>query len=378
MSFAAPKSEGSKSQSPGPIIPSLNLKEISRDDVNEGEKLDEQKQNESLQSNSLSAEKMETKVSADNDATPIGATKIDENDREISKDELRSSDRKTTFQFPNKTARKKIAEASVTPDPALRVEYTDRLLAEYTTLKSKNDNRVTLDVVLDAVQFSTGLLRTLDDCAQWSSRDRFETYRDIFVALQMEKEELEGIPNVKDREMAKHNLSFTEFQSIFPGPKKNTEMEVDPLPQNHKNTPTPDPDEDDSGRAAARQLLGKLAAVPRKEIPKHSLRDRIRHAHITGLLHLSACGLKYFPGDGEFTHYMRGIKVLNLNRNQLTVLPAEMAYLPLLEHLSVSRNLLEMLPDSIAAMANLKALDVSQNQIRYLPPSIGNLRQLEV
>ena len=45
---------------------------------------------------------------------------------------------------------------------------------------------------------------------------------------------------------------------------------------------------------------------------------------------------------------MRGIKVLNLNRNQLTVLPAEMAYLPLLEHLSVSRNLLEMLPDSIA------------------------------
>ena len=50
---------------------------------------------------------METKVSTDKDATPIGATKIDENDREISKDELRSSDRKTTFQFPNKTARKK-------------------------------------------------------------------------------------------------------------------------------------------------------------------------------------------------------------------------------------------------------------------------------
>ena len=61
---------------------------------------------------------------------------------------------------------------------------------------------------------------------------------------------------------------------------------------------------------------------------------------------------------------MRGIKSTQFERNQLTVLPAEIAYLPLLEHLSVSRNLLEMLPDSIAtAMANLKALDVSQNQV---------------
>ena len=218
------------------------------------------------------------------------------------------------------------------------------MLAEYTTLKSKNDNRVTLDVVLDAVQFSTGLLRTLDDCAQWSSRDRFETYRDIFVALQMEKEELEGIPNVKDREMAKHNLSFTEFQSIFPGPKKNTEMDVDPLPQ--KNTPTPDPDEDDGGKAAARQLLGKLSAVPGRKF------QNIPYA-IASVMHISleftSIGLwpKVFPGDGEFTHYMRGIKVLNLNRNQLTVLPAEMAYLPLLEHLSVSRNLLRSYPTQL-------------------------------
>ena len=197
--------------------------------------------------------KKETKASTDNDATPIDATKLDATDREISKDELRSSGRKTTFHLPNKTARKKIAEASVTPDPALRVEYTDRLLSEYTTLKSSNNNRVTLDVVLEAIQFSTGLLRTLDDCAQWSSRDRFERI-DVFVALQMEKEELDAILNLKDREKAKHNLSFTEFQSIFPGPKKNTEMDVDPLPQ--KNTPTPDPDEDDSGKAAARQCLG--------------------------------------------------------------------------------------------------------------------------
>ena len=77
----------------------------------------------------------------------------------------------------------------------------------------------------------------------------------------MEKEELEGIPNVKDREMAKHNLSFTEFQSIFPGPKKNTEMEVDPLPQNHKNTPTPDPDEDDSGKSSSATAAWEVSSA---------------------------------------------------------------------------------------------------------------------
>eukprot|EP00943_MAST-04B_sp_MAST-4B-sp1_P003434 g3434.t1 len=308
------------------------------------------------------------------------ASEKNENDTIITKSDVESPNKKTKFHLPNQSARKKIAAASISPDPALRIEYTDRLLAEYTNLKCENDNRVTLDIVLDAVQYSTGLLRTLDDCAQWGSRDRFETYRDIFVALQMEKEELNKVSDPKKKEMGKHNLSFEEFQSIFPGPKKNTDTNVAPLPQKHKNTPTPDPtdDDEDGGKIAARRLLGKLAAVPRKEIPKHSLRDRIRHAHITGILYLTGCGLKYFPGDGEFTHYMRGIKVLSLNRNQLTILPAEMAYLPLIEHLSVSSNLLETLPDSIAGMANLKALDVSQNRIKYLPPAIGKLRNLQV
>ena len=61
MSFAAPKVEGSKGEGPGPIVPSLNLKEVSRDDEDEGKKLGEQTPNESLQSNSLSAEKVELK-----------------------------------------------------------------------------------------------------------------------------------------------------------------------------------------------------------------------------------------------------------------------------------------------------------------------------
>ena len=373
MSFAPPKVEEKETNITKPIIPSLKLDEIKDEKDLDQEGKIEGKTNVQQEENNIT-EKTQQELSSKIDET------LNDNDTIITAKDTESPIKKTTFHMPNQTARKKIAAASITPDPALRIEYTDRLLAEYTNLKSENNSRVTLDAVLEAVQYSTGLLRTLDDCAQWSSRDRFETYRDIFVALQMEKEELNNISDSKEKEMSKHSLSFEEFQSIFPGPRKSTDSNVDPMPQKFKKTPTPDPDDEDNdgGKAAARTLLGKLAAVPRKEIPKHSLRDRIRHAHITGILHLTACGLKYFPGDGEFTHYMRGIKVLSLNRNQLTILPAEMAYLPLLEHLSLSYNLLESLPDSISSMQNLKALDVSQNRIRYLPPAIGNLRNIQV
>ena len=255
------------------------------------------------------------------------------------------------------------------PDPALRVEYTDRLLVEYTRLKEANKGCVTLAVVADAIQYSAKLLQTLEDCAEWTSRKRFDTYKDVFAAMHLD--------DTKE-DHAEHGMTFAEFQSIFPGPKQSSEMQVDPLPQKHK-TPTPDPggDADELEAATANQRLGKLAALPRKELPKHSLRDRIRHAHISGILHLARCGLKYFPGDGDLLHYMREIKVLSLNHNQLTTLPSELAYLPKIEHLTLSSNLLEELPNSIAGMANLKALDVSNNRIKYLPPELGNLRAIQ-
>ena len=50
------------------------------------------------------------------------------------------------------------------PDPALRVEYTDRLLVEYTRLKEANKGCVTLAEVADAIQYRAKLLQTLEDC----------------------------------------------------------------------------------------------------------------------------------------------------------------------------------------------------------------------
>ena len=67
------------------------------------------------------------------------ASEKNENDTIITKSDVESPNKKTKFHLPNQSARKKIAAASISPDPALRIEYTDRLLAEYTNLKCEND-----------------------------------------------------------------------------------------------------------------------------------------------------------------------------------------------------------------------------------------------
>jgi Leucine-rich repeat (LRR) protein len=277
---------------------------------------------------------------------------------------------------PNATASdgKAAAPPSYSPDPALRVEYTDRLLQEYNRLQQQNEGVVSLELVADAIQYSESLLQSLQDCAQWDSRSRFETYRDVYVALHMEKDEQRGSSKSAGQD---HSLSFEEFQSIFPGPKASA-PNIAPMEQKQR-TPTPEELEDVEGQFSKdKRLIGRLAAVPRKEIPKHSLRDRIREAHSSGILHLSGCGLKYFPGDGEFVHYLRQVKVLSLSRNQLTSLPSELAYLPHVEHLNLSSNLLEKLPGSISSMTHLKSLDVSNNALQFLPPELGNLKNIEI
>ena len=91
---------------------------------------------------------------------------------------------------PNATASdgKAAAPPSYSPDPALRVEYTDRLLQEYNRLQQQNEGVVSLELVADAIQYSESLLQSLQDCAQWDSRSRFETYRDVYVALHIVKD----------------------------------------------------------------------------------------------------------------------------------------------------------------------------------------------
>jgi internalin A len=68
---------------------------------------------------------------------------------------------------------------------------------------------------------------------------------------------------------------------------------------------------------------------------------------------------------------------LDLNREGLTELPAEIAQLSQLQTLSLNGNQLTTLPPEIAQLSQLQWLDLSGNQLTTLPPEIAQLSQLQ-
>lgn len=73
------------------------------------------------------------------------------------------------------------------------------------------------------------------------------------------------------------------------------------------------------------------------------------------------------------------LKHLNLSRNQLDFIPAEITDLPLLQTLEMGRNKIATLPKEMSGMRSLKTLDLSFNQLTHIgnvldgPPSLQDL-----
>ncbi|KAJ9533755.1 hypothetical protein QJQ45_026788 [Haematococcus lacustris] len=92
---------------------------------------------------------------------------------------------------------------------------------------------------------------------------------------------------------------------------------------------------------------------------------------------LSSNALSSFPGG--IVAALTSLKILNLDHNQLQVLPAELCQLARLEKLYASHNNLQELPSMLDQLPKLQVLVVSHNQLTQLPEGLpGVLEECNV
>ena len=75
---------------------------------------------------------------------------------------------------------------------------------------------------------------------------------------------------------------------------------------------------------------------------------------------------------------LRNLKVLDLKKNRLGALPAEMGFLTGLEHLNLSSNCLGVAPEWLSRLRQLRYLNLGMNDLRELPVGICEMENLEV
>jgi len=73
---------------------------------------------------------------------------------------------------------------------------------------------------------------------------------------------------------------------------------------------------------------------------------------------------------------LTALVILSLNNNQLTTLPPEIGSLTALRHLSLEHNQLTSLPPELGNLTGLYSIDLRFNELTSLPPKFGNLTAL--
>lgn len=98
-----------------------------------------------------------------------------------------------------------------------------------------------------------------------------------------------------------------------------------------------------------------------------ALFQKIKQAESTRKLDLSNCRLSDDLPQEVFQ--LKGLRSLNLYRNQLKQLPEQIRELDSLNELNLYRNLLSTLPVGIAALKQLTVLNLGSNRLSDLPVS---------
>jgi hypothetical protein len=78
----------------------------------------------------------------------------------------------------------------------------------------------------------------------------------------------------------------------------------------------------------------------------------------------------------SFFGQLRNVRILRLERHELSAFPTELLALSTIEELYMKSNRIKSLPNEIDSLSRLKILTLSDNQLAVLPPKIAALTQL--
>src|SRR3989338_4788375 len=95
------------------------------------------------------------------------------------------------------------------------------------------------------------------------------------------------------------------------------------------------------------------------------------------ILNLSSFSLTSLPPIFNADPFIKRLTKLDISRNHLTSLPAEIGRLQALQRLNVSKNHLTSLPAEIGGLQALQELNVRSNRLPSLPAEIGRLQALQ-
>ncbi|MCL8266327.1 leucine-rich repeat domain-containing protein [Leptospira weilii] len=104
-----------------------------------------------------------------------------------------------------------------------------------------------------------------------------------------------------------------------------------------------------------------------------NLTEALQNTMNVGILNLENNELRILP---KKIGQLESLELLDLSNNELTTLPKEIGQLVNLEVLVLENNELTTLPQEIGQLRNLEVLYLHNNQLRTLPKEIGQLRNL--
>ena len=295
-----------------------------------------------------------------------------------------------------------------TPTPAESEEFTTRLLKSYESIKAQAGGVVSIQDLINALNTDRELLRTLEECADWSTQARHECYRELFIAVQQEekdrteweKKRKEGKSAMKEAGMGDISNKIDDDSDAFQptgvtfklmcqflpacmGSNANGLQSFAPSQPESKEEKEEKEDRETTeteGKNVKENKQNKEETLTSTKLHdfyvyhSNDVERRIAKSSSTNILNLNGCSLKRFPD--LLPKQLRDIRQMTMQRNSIVMLPAEMGYCVALERLICSNNKLYRLPQSITRLPYLLTLDISDNQLEYLPPTIGCLIHL--